>query len=531
MFKSISIAPIIFSIIVPGGGYIYRSRYLAASLLWTILGGLWAYTVFTFRYDYTYQGLAFFAAEFISALFIIFTALDSALQWTARLKSGSTDFRSATIATAIFWIAVAFIIVPTKIKRHNLKVAWETNYKKTAAEKYLTIKQEKEEGTRIKEQSLSQCDKNFVKRFDSFWANQSEEFPVTKNCEIPETKGWTRHKMNIPLTGLTFSPSIPYTFTREKNSMYSDQGVRSLTFADGEIQFAIESNTTTYSRSSNIRWQLGSDPEKQNYWGFKCYNPRRIWCLSDYLLFAFQDIPGDIGSETVVFASWNYKNDKWSFFEANEETLLNYFPDWETATVASTDSAIILKSNNNMMCIRPDKKEWAPLNPLTGEAIADSQEGLAQHRPIHDRISITEAIAESSETVSQLMHFDSKTEYFFGHEFPPEELLLRNNGKPEAYYFFFRQKATLGESGATTVGYYLLRQQRPVKLITLDMRPSSFLEDAFLLRVTADNRVTIRTVDDTHGITLEHYEYKVDLNTGNVEKLGKVTKSIPHKSD
>lgn len=183
------------------------------------------------------------------------------------------------------------------------------------------------------------------------------------------------------------------------------------------------------------------------------------------------------------------------------------------------------------MCIRPDKKEWAPINPLTGESIADSQEGLAQLRPVHDRVTINEVIVASSETVSRQMHFNPKTEYFFEHEFPPQELLLRNNGKPEAYYFFFRQKANYGESGLSAVGYYLLRQQRPIKLIALDIRESSPLEDAFLLRVTEDNRVTIRTVDDTHGITLKHYEYKIDLNTGTVEKMGEVTQDIAHNPE
>jgi len=318
--------------------------------------------------------------------------------------------------------------------------------------------------------------------------------------------------MKVPLSKLIFSPAVPYTFQREEGANYSKsddgtQGTRSLTFHDGEIQFTIESDTDTYTGPSSIFWQVRNRIKMQSPWGLNCYMPKRIWCIHNNFILALKDIPADIGSESVLFALWNLATDKWYYFEMSVDMLLNHLPDWELAKAGVKDSTIVLQTDKNTLAICPEKKEWAPLNPATGESIPDSQEGLAESRPVDNRIPIDDVIRVSSAAISRLMQFNPDTEYFFEHQFPPEELLLRNNGKKEAYYFFFRHKTTLGdEVGPTTVGYFILRQQYPIKLIPLDIRKSSILEDSFLLRVSTANDIGIRTMDDTHGITIGYYE-------------------------
>lgn len=374
----------------------------------------------------------------------------------------------------------------------------------------------------------SQCQQNLIRDLPLYMSRSSSSWPeVMPTCEFKDSNAWTRVQKAVQTTDWKFSPPIP---SADAHGGPSD-GLRTFKIGDGLLSFTT-GNPEKNLMPRHIYW--GTEQEEIQDLPFpitSCDQVEAMWCAGEYLILALQYASGDMGSAAVNLTFWNLMRGKVSVFSMPGDDIQNFLPDWDKAEVAQSGGVVAFKSTTHELVFWPSSKEWAPFNKKTGKPIPDPAKIIERIRPRKNNF-LPEEIGKSLPTiVGPTMRFDEKSEYFYeapgdqpeGETVPlnPGEVVLQRDGKPEAFYCFCVHKSELGKNDLSTLGCFLLAEEKPISLITLEIRAAHTLEYAYCLRATEDNEVVIRTVDDTHGNGLEQYYYKVDPRGNRVTKIGK----------
>lgn len=187
---------------------------------------------------------------------------------------------------------------------------------------------------------------------------------------IKETGVWPKAALKIDTSSLTYTHPFntwpiadPYNYDELKSSDCGNKIIRGFEVNASTVYFTLGRSPEMCSNPPAMRWvdETGS-PKEVILIPASNWNVVSFWQSGNYAVFGL-DAQYEGGSSAETLGIWDFRTGEFNIVSVKKTDLGTELGNWEMARLATTDTAVILKTSLATVAFLPDRKKTSILSP------------------------------------------------------------------------------------------------------------------------------------------------------------------------